>query len=36
MTSQIQKTIKEICRKPRSHWVGDGFHGKICIDHNFL
>lgn len=26
MTSQIQKTIKEICRKPRSHWVGDGFH----------
>jgi len=21
-----QKAIKEICRKPRSHWVGDGFH----------
>lgn len=21
-----QKTIKEICRKPPSHWVGDGFH----------
>lgn len=24
--SSVQKTIKEICRKPRSHWVGDGFH----------
>lgn len=23
--SPIQKTIKEICRKPPSHWVGDGF-----------
>lgn len=21
-----QKTIKEICRKPSAHWVGDGFH----------
>jgi len=21
-----QKTIKEICRKPPAHWVGDGFH----------
>jgi redox-sensitive bicupin YhaK (pirin superfamily) len=25
-TSSIQKTIKEICRKPRPHWVGDGFY----------
>ncbi len=24
--SSFQKTIKEICRKPPSHWVGDGFH----------
>lgn len=24
----MQKTIKEICRKPPSHWVGDGFHGE--------
>lgn len=22
----VQKTIKEICRKPPQHWVGDGFH----------
>ena len=22
----MQKTIKEICRKPPAHWVGDGFH----------
>ncbi len=21
----IQKTIKEICRRPPAHWVGDGF-----------
>jgi len=25
-SSSIQKTIKEICRKPPSHWVGDGFN----------
>jgi len=24
--AQIQKTIKEICRRPPAHWVGDGFH----------
>lgn len=22
----VQKAIKEICRKPPQHWVGDGFH----------
>ena len=25
-TNSLQKTIKEICRKPPSHWVGDGFN----------
>jgi len=25
-TGTIQKTIREICRKPPKHWVGDGFH----------
>ena len=24
--SRAQKTIKEICRKPPRHWVGNGFH----------
>ena len=22
----IQKTVREICRKPPKHWVGNGFH----------
>lgn len=25
-SNMFQKTIKEICRKPPAHWVGDGFH----------
>lgn len=25
-TASVQKAIKEICRKPPQHWVGDGFH----------
>jgi len=26
MSAAAQKTIKEICRKPPRHWVGDAFH----------
>jgi hypothetical protein len=26
MTGAVQKSIKEICRKPRAHWVGDAFN----------
>lgn len=25
-SGKMAKAIKEICRKPSSHWVGDGFH----------
>jgi len=26
VAATVAKSIKEICRKPPSHWVGDGFH----------
>ena len=35
-SGKMAKAIKEICRKPSSHWVGDGFHvypvfaNKVC------